>query len=497
MGRHYQNNFTQPSMEHASYDWVKADIILLFGLFCLFALRIFGIYTTPLELGVDEAQYWVWSQDLSFGYYSKPPLIAWLISISHFVFGHSTFGVRIFAPLLQFITTLIIWRCAYQLNDDTPRAGGIGRIAALLWALMPAISLGSAVISTDTPMVLFWCSALYLILPSNTVTHLSPYKFLLAGFLVGFAMLSKYAGAYFILCAILWLLSGHVSSYSKRFLCFLALIAGAIIILMPNLIWNLNNGLVTVIHLSENANLTLPSYSFQGVIDFWQAQIFVFGPLALVCFFMAITKWQKHSLFLLLFCVPIFLIISIQAYLQEANANWAMAAYPAVTLLVAGWFGSFPSKILSSATHGINALLALFLISVVITGQLGIFAPSSDPLRRVRGWQALSSDLQNHIEQHDVKTIIADRRVTAANLQWYFYQNPISVTVYDNDNYPSNHFELKYNYNSDSPSPIIALTQIPEAPDITGIEWIGLVGDSSQKISKNKNRNYFFYLGRN
>ncbi|MBT5799392.1 MAG: hypothetical protein HOI17_06065, partial [Alphaproteobacteria bacterium] len=140
---------------------------------------------------------------------------------------------------------------------------------------------------------------------------------------------------------------------------------------------------------------------------------------------------------------------------------------------------------------------ALFLISVVITGQLGIFAPSSDPLRRVRGWQALSSDLQNHIEQHDVKTIIADRRVTAANLQWYFYQNPISVTVYDNDNYPSNHFELKYNYNSDSPSPIIALTQIPEAPDITGIEWIGLVGDSSQKISKNKNRNYFFYLGRN
>ena len=96
-----------------------------------------------------------------------------------------------------------------------------------------------------------------------------------------------------------------------------------------------------------------------------------------------------------------------------------------------------------------------------------------------------------------VKTIIADRRVTAANLQWYFYQNPISVTVYDNDNYPSNHFELKYNYNSDSPSPIIALTQIPEAPDITGIEWIGLVGDSSQKISKNKNRNYFFYLGRN
>ena len=288
MGSRFQNHFTQPSMMHASYEWARADIILFVGLVCLLIARLVALYITPLELGVDEAQYWVWSQDLSFGYYSKPPLIAWIIGISHALFGHSSFGVRVFAPIIQFIITLILWRCAYRLYDDNPRAGKIARIAALLWALMPAVSLGSAIISTDTPMLLFWCIALYLLLPSNSVTHLSSRKFLLAGLVVGFAMLSKYAGAYFLLCSAIWLVTGHVSSYSKRFVCLLTLLSGSLLVMMPNLIWNLENGLVTIIHLSENANLSLPSYSLAGVIDFWQAQIFVFGPLSLVCFFAAI-----------------------------------------------------------------------------------------------------------------------------------------------------------------------------------------------------------------
>ena len=131
MGSRFQNHFTQPSMMHASYEWARADIILFVGLVCLLIARLVALYITPLELGVDEAQYWVWSQDLSFGYYSKPPLIAWIIGISHALFGHSSFGVRVFAPIIQFIITLILWRCAYRLYDDNPRAGKIASSIAL------------------------------------------------------------------------------------------------------------------------------------------------------------------------------------------------------------------------------------------------------------------------------------------------------------------------------------------------------------------------------
>ena len=497
MESRFQNSFRQPRIGHASYEWSKKDVILLIGLLFLLSIRLIAIYVTPLELGVDEAQYWVWSQDLSFGYYSKPPLIAWIIGISHTLLGHSSFSVRVFAPLFQFFITLVLWRCAYKLHDDTPRAGRIGRISALLWALMPAVSLGSAVISTDTPMLLFWCLALYVVLPSNSVTHLSSRKYFLAGLAIGLAMLSKYAGAYFLLCSSLWLVAGHVSSYSKRFLCLLTLLSGGLLIMTPNLVWNVDNGFVTIIHLSENANLSLPSYSFDGVIDFWQAQIFVFGPLSLVCFFSAIFKWQKHSLFLLIFCIPVLVIISIQAYLKESNANWAIVAYPAATLLVAGWLGNFSRNTLSSATISINFLISIIVICVTVTGQLGKLTPESDPLRRVRGWQALASDLETQIKINNIKTIIADRRATAAILKWYFHKDQLHITVYDSDNNPQNHFELKFNYNASLPSPIVAIVQNQQIPSIKGIDWIGMIGTSNHQIARNRYRKYYFYLGNN
>ena len=33
------------------------------------------------ELYPDEAQYWLWSRTLDFGYFSKPPMVAWTIRL--------------------------------------------------------------------------------------------------------------------------------------------------------------------------------------------------------------------------------------------------------------------------------------------------------------------------------------------------------------------------------------------------------------------------------
>ena len=52
---------------------------LLICLGALLALRIAAIYAAKIDLVLDEAQYWTWSRELSFGYFSKPPMIAWVI----------------------------------------------------------------------------------------------------------------------------------------------------------------------------------------------------------------------------------------------------------------------------------------------------------------------------------------------------------------------------------------------------------------------------------
>ena len=49
--------------------------------FTILLLRIILNIHIGLPLHFDEAQYWDWSQNLDWGYFSKPPLLAFLIRV--------------------------------------------------------------------------------------------------------------------------------------------------------------------------------------------------------------------------------------------------------------------------------------------------------------------------------------------------------------------------------------------------------------------------------
>ena len=66
---------TYPSIRHI----MQNERLLLSALGMIAFIRMAAITMTPLEFGVDEAQYWLWGQHLDFGYYSKPPLIGWYL----------------------------------------------------------------------------------------------------------------------------------------------------------------------------------------------------------------------------------------------------------------------------------------------------------------------------------------------------------------------------------------------------------------------------------
>src|SRR5579863_4914745 len=59
----------------------------VFIIFALTLLRILWIASGTTDLYPDEAQYWLWSLKPDWGYYSKPPLIAWLIAGSTWLAG--------------------------------------------------------------------------------------------------------------------------------------------------------------------------------------------------------------------------------------------------------------------------------------------------------------------------------------------------------------------------------------------------------------------------
>src|SRR4051794_24778983 len=52
------------------------------------ALRAaFLLLDCPLDLAPDEAHYWDWSRHLDWNYYSKGPLVAWIIGASCWLLG--------------------------------------------------------------------------------------------------------------------------------------------------------------------------------------------------------------------------------------------------------------------------------------------------------------------------------------------------------------------------------------------------------------------------
>ena len=87
----------------------------------------------------DEAQYWSWSQDLAWGYYTKPPMIAWLIRAATVVCGDAEWCARAGSPLLHAGTSLFCALIAGRLFDSRT-----GFWAGLLFLTLPAVSFSNA-----------------------------------------------------------------------------------------------------------------------------------------------------------------------------------------------------------------------------------------------------------------------------------------------------------------------------------------------------------------
>src|ERR1051325_5649220 len=60
-------------------------------------VRLLWLAVHSPDLYPDEAQYWFWAQYPALGYYSKPPLVAWVIALTTALFGDSEFAVRLAA----------------------------------------------------------------------------------------------------------------------------------------------------------------------------------------------------------------------------------------------------------------------------------------------------------------------------------------------------------------------------------------------------------------
>lgn len=335
------------------------------------AVRLVALWFDRTDLFVDESQYWLWGQTLDLGYYSKPPLIAWVIRGTTELFGSDApFFVRLPGAVLHGATGLILGAIAARLLDARAAFW-----VSVTYVTLPMAALGSMLISTDTVMAPFYAGALAFYLRAVRTKRAG--AALLAGVLAGFAFLAKYAAIYLLLG--LGLAAVFVPAVRIPPRAALALAAGFVAAVLPNLLWNLANDLTTVAHTLDNVGWVrgggrLSGLDFVGLGVFVLAQFAVVGPVIFAALLWGCARPRSEPLrALALVSVPPLLIICVQALLDKAYANWAVAAY-------------FPGTVLAVAIL-VTRAPRLLPVSLAINGTVSVLLPLLAVLAPWPQWQ--------------------------------------------------------------------------------------------------------------
>jgi hypothetical protein len=80
-----------------------------------------AVYAARTDLVLDEAQYWTWSRELAFGYFSKPPMIAWVVRGASDLCSDSEACLRSPSPVLYTLAAFMIYLTGRALYS--PRVG--------------------------------------------------------------------------------------------------------------------------------------------------------------------------------------------------------------------------------------------------------------------------------------------------------------------------------------------------------------------------------------
>jgi 4-amino-4-deoxy-L-arabinose transferase-like glycosyltransferase len=304
----------------------------------LTAYRIWVINHLGIDLYVDEAYYWGWSQNLDWGYYSKPPLIAALIAASTALLGNGLVAIKLPSLLLYPATAFALYGLGRRLYS--PR---VGFWAGLCFLSMPLVAALGLFVSTDAPLLLCWSLALLFMLRALEGDGWADW--LACGAVIGIGLMSKYTMAAFLPSALLLII---LDPRHRRWLArpqpWVALLL-AFAVLSPNLYWNWAHDFPTFRHTAE---ITRVGHGERGLHpgqlgEFLGAQWLSFGPVLGILLAWALlrsgslARTPAHRT-LLIFILPLLLLVSLQALTGRANGNWAAPVFIAACLLVPAVF---------------------------------------------------------------------------------------------------------------------------------------------------------------
>ncbi|MDB5397435.1 MAG: phospholipid carrier-dependent glycosyltransferase [Rhodospirillales bacterium] len=456
--------------------------------------RILALRNSPLDLLPDEAQYWSWSRHLAFGYFSKPPVIAWLIAATTALAGNDEWGVRLGAPLVHAATGIVIAFIGRAMFNAR-----VGFFSALLYATIPGVIFSGLIISTDVPLLFFWALALLAIWEMWSAPDWRWAVILGVAFGLGF--LAKYAMGYFLLGALVLAAQTPRARLkaAARYLILAVLIAAAII--APNLIWNSVHGWATVGHTAANANWGEGGgLHLREAAAFAGAQFGVFGPILLVALIVRLILWRRDppraaERFLLAFAVPVLLMMIVQSGISRAHANWAAVSYIAATVLVVGWLDRirqpWPVRI------SLVLQLAVFVgFTMYFAGSIDVkLSKNLDMFHQMRGWHSLAQLVRHRVDTAPAgSSVAADDREVMAELDYYLRNRFFPLVIATGNGPPGNQYELENAITAANGQNVLLIARYADRHDILDkFAEHKLTEEWNVGAGQGRRRGYFIY----
>ena len=338
----------------------------------------------------DELQFLSDARHLDWGFVSYPPVTPFLERIGLGIFGVSLVGLRLFSVIAQASAVFVTGLMASELGGG--RTAQVA--AALAVALSPLPLFEATEFQYSTFDYLWWVLTAYFVI--RLLKTENPRWCLAIGATVGIGLMTKYT----MLFLVAGILGGFFLTRARRFLgswWFWGGIALALLICLPNLVWQMRHGFISLhflrhIHARDvgegRANGFLRD-QFVICANRFAAPLWIAGLLFLL-------RNQRFRVLAWMYLIPMTLFA-----LSKGRGYYMAAAYPMLIATGAAvcerWVTSLPRRwrwTVETAYFTVLVAWGLYICTVILplasSGPLRDFALNNNgDLREEIGWNEL------------------------------------------------------------------------------------------------------------
>jgi hypothetical protein len=217
--------------------------------------------------------------------------------------------------------------------------------------------------------------------------------------------------------------------------------------LAPNLLWNAAHGYPTLAHTEANANWGRAKFDIGNALAFIAGQFGVFGPLMMIGWVGGLCGIGRRARcdgarILAAFSVPVLLLIVVQSFISDANANWAAPTYIAAAPLAVAMLLEWWNSRLFWISLGIAVAAMIALWSAQMSPGLADLAGFGSALKRQEGWRELGGAVAAQARTAPYDAIAAANRSVLAELLYYTRPRSIPIEAWDRGMIPRDHFQM-------------------------------------------------------